>query len=223
MNGADKPIPVNARSGRVLVVPIAVALLLAAAPTQARVFTFDIEPQPADSALLQLAEVAELQILFSPKATEEAESPGLTGTHSARDALNATLAGTGLVYEFKSEDFVVVKASSDSWKERAVNATSRNGAASARRNAVRLAELQETAQEEESAEPARSDDEEETTEEIVVVGSRLEGMETASPVITIDSQMIEERRLCDPGGYLPAASHKTTAASPRHPKMLAKP
>lgn len=201
MNGSDKPIPVNARFRRFLgtrresVVSIAAVLLLAAAPTQARVFTFDIEPQPADSALLQLAEVAELQILFSPKAIEEAESPGLKGTLPAREALEATLAGTGLVYEFKSEDFVVVMANANSRTKGDGEENFRNRAASAGGNTVRLAELQETAQEEVSADPARSDDEEETTEEIVVVGSRLEGMETASPVITIDSQTIER------GGY----------------------
>lgn len=201
MNGFDKPISVNSRSrrflgtSRELVVTVAAALLLAAAPTHAKVFTFDIEPQPADSALLQLAEVAELQILFSPTATEETESPGLKGTHSTRDALEATLAGTGLVYEFKSDDFVVVKASSNSWEEGAGNETTRSEAASARRNGVRLAELQDIAQQGETEEPASGNDEEESTEEIVVVGSRLEGMETASPVITIDSQMIER------GGY----------------------
>lgn len=229
MKGSDKPVPVNARSRRVLgtsrelVVPIAAALLLAAAPTQARVFTFDIEPQPADSALLRLAEVAELQILFSPNATEEAESPGLKGTHSASEALEATLAGTGLVYEFKSEDFVVVKANANSRTKGGGEENFRNEAASARRNAVRLAELQESAQEEESAEPATSDDEEETAEEIVVVGSRLEGMETASPIITIDSQMLEKggyanledvfRRLPQNYSSITAASHDVGQAA----------
>ena len=88
------------------------ALPATAYAATSREFTFDIKPQRTDKALLQLAETAEVQILFSPQVTAQTRSSGLQGTHSVDEAIEAILAGTGLEYEFTSEEFIVVTAGS---------------------------------------------------------------------------------------------------------------
>ena len=158
---------------------------------KSRNLNFDIQPQRTDRALLQLAETARIQILFSPQATAETRSTGLRGTHSVKEALDATLSGTGLEYEFKSEDFIIVTAGSSAPSTTSRDEVSRQEVEEERRNGVKLARMQEPLEEEESnetAEQANEDDQLEL-ESQVVTGSRLA---TGDPSARVYSYSAEE-------------------------------
>lgn len=161
--------------GRYLAVALGLALLAAGQAGQAREFTFDIEPQPTGGALLQLAEVAEVQILFSPQATRKTRSSPVRGTHSLREALKTALAGTGLAYEFKSEDFVVVKAGSSGGTQASGRVASARMIETERAEAGEMARLQQSAQENADAEQSATAEAEQPMElgTVVVTGSRI--------------------------------------------------
>lgn len=176
-----------------LAVALGFAFLAAFQAAHAREFTFDIEPQPTGDALLRLAEIAEVQILFSPHATQKTQFSRLRGTYSVHNALKTALTGTGLAYEFKSEDFVVVKADSDG----AVEAVRRKASALAvereRVDAVRLARLQQSAQD--AAQPEHNAASSEAQQPLdlgpqVVTGSRIarEPGEVAAQLIVFTAE-----------------------------------
>ncbi len=129
--------------------------------------TLDIEPQAAGSALVKLAESSGAQIMLSGGDSAKVAVEGLKGEYRLEEALAALLTGTGLAYEFASENVVVVQGAK-----------------------------QDSDPKESDEAPANDDDEEPVEMKgLVIVGSRLTGMETASPVIVIDRQSIET------GGY----------------------
>ena len=143
------------------------AFAAAGAPAQPdEVLTLDIEPQAAGSALVKLAESSGAQIVLPGGDSAKVEVEGLKGEYRLEEALAALLTDTGLAYEFTSENVVVVQEAE-----------------------------QESEPKESDEAPAEDDEEPIEMKGVVIVGSRLKGMETASPIITIDSQMIEK------GGY----------------------
>ena len=86
------------------------AFAAAGAPAQPdEVLTLDIEAQKVGSALVRLAKSSGVQIVLSEGSGEKVEVEGLKGEYRFEDALATLLAGTGLAYEFASEDLVVVK------------------------------------------------------------------------------------------------------------------
>ncbi len=173
---------------------LGIALMAASYSASARQFNFDIKPQPTHGALLELAETAEVQILFSPQVTRNTQSLGLQGTHSVRAALKATLDGTGLAYEFKSEDFVVVKENSKAGTSVLRKNESRREAGKERRRSVRLAQLQESAnQDEQDEEDDGSDDEPLELPSQQVTGSRLAQGDPTARVLTITAEDIAKR------------------------------
>ena len=87
----------------------AIALLVGSAyEVSAQSIDFDIDAQPTDDTLLELAETAGIQIAFAADRASKSQSPPITGPHSVEEALDEALQGTGLDYQFASNDFVVV-------------------------------------------------------------------------------------------------------------------
>ncbi|MCX7099925.1 MAG: TonB-dependent receptor [Methylobacter sp.] len=74
-----------------------------------RLINFTIPPQAAATALDTLAKQADLQMLFSRDALKNSTTQGLSGKHTARDALKKLLTGTGLTYTFTAADAVAIK------------------------------------------------------------------------------------------------------------------
>lgn len=92
--------------------PILLLAVLAFARVNAQsqsdaVMTLDIEPQKASSALLKLARSSNTQILLNGDASQ-VEVEGLKGEYRLEEALAALLTGTGLEYEFATEDLVLI-------------------------------------------------------------------------------------------------------------------
>jgi iron complex outermembrane recepter protein len=81
---------------------IVVTTGVAAGASAQEPLSFNIPPQPLSSALLQYSEVTNLELLVDARLTSGRESPGVSGSYSPEQALNALLAGTGLTYRFTS-------------------------------------------------------------------------------------------------------------------------
>ncbi len=71
--------------------------------------TFQIGPQSVSTALKAFAAQADMQLIFTESDAGEAQSGGVTGKKSAREALQAILKGTGLAFEFTANNVVVVR------------------------------------------------------------------------------------------------------------------
>ena len=78
-------------------------------PAETIIVDVDIPPQSMNSALKTLAEQADINILYTPGATRDVMSKGVKGRYSARKALDALLADTGLDYKLNGDTASVGK------------------------------------------------------------------------------------------------------------------
>lgn len=178
---------------RILIPSVALVGFWSAYASQAQEIEFDIDAQPTDQTLLDIAEAGDVQVLFSPDVVERNESPEVRGAQSLESALETSLDATGLVYEFKSEDFIVVKHP-EKGVVRLASATEPG-----QESRVLLAQLQTSeSQQVESLESLQSSERESRSdaedpvaevEEVVVTGTRLRNSSPSSPV---DIYMIDD-------------------------------
>ena len=151
-----------------MVLSVAVLAFLAtgASAQSDEVLTLDIKPQSADSALVTLAKSSGVQIILADGAGADVEVEGLQGEYRFDEALAALTTEAGLTHEYTAENLVVVQEA-------------------------------EQAGQPEAAGEAPADEEEAPLElrEQTVTGTRLKGVDPASPRITITREQIER------GGY----------------------
>jgi iron complex outermembrane receptor protein len=97
----------------------AICLAVASAFVQAQQATYDfnIPAQPVSQVLDALAKQTGLQPFYAEGTVKVAQSPGVKGKLSLREALDKALAGTGLSYQFTAEKAVAIKAAADISKE----------------------------------------------------------------------------------------------------------
>jgi len=91
-------------------------LRVAQAETADRI-TLDIPAQPLDPALTTLADRAGLTLLYTSDAVAGMRTPGLAGTYTPVEALEALLSGTGLAYRFTGADTVTLVEVGDQDRE----------------------------------------------------------------------------------------------------------
>jgi len=86
----------------------AICLAVASAFVQAQQATYDfnIPAQPVGQVLDALAKQTDLQPFYAEGTVKGAQSPGVKGKLSLREALDKALAGTGLTYQFTGEKAV---------------------------------------------------------------------------------------------------------------------
>lgn len=72
-------------------------------------YTFSIPSQSLASALLTFSEQAKIQVMTASADLAGVESPGVSGLHTARDALDALLQGTGLKFRSVASDAVAIE------------------------------------------------------------------------------------------------------------------
>ena len=150
----------------VLSVAVLAFLAMGASAQSDEVLTLDIKPQNADSALVTLAKSSGVQIILADGAGADVEVKGLQGEYRFDEALAALTTEAGLTHEYTAENLVVVQEA-------------------------------EQVREPEAAGKAQPDEEESPLElrEQTVTGTRLKGVDPASPRITITREQIER------GGY----------------------
>jgi iron complex outermembrane recepter protein len=90
--------------------------------------TVRIAAQPLESALLELAEQAAVQLVLDPQLVKSRSSPALTGKMSIRQALDRLLQNTGLVYRWSGAHTVTIAPPSGF---RAASADGRSGGSDA--------------------------------------------------------------------------------------------
>ena len=135
-----------------------------------KVMTLDIEPQSIGSAMVALGESSGVQIILPEAAGADASVKALVGEYRLEEALTTLLSGTGLAYEFASENTVVVRRAQESADE--------HGGGDAK------AEDEEAEQEE---------DEPVELEAQRVTGSRLQGGDPTANVISITAEDMARR------------------------------
>jgi len=98
---------------RLPVVALLVALLgtstASIAGDPAKPIQFDIPVQPLAASLRALANQADIQIVFSPEAVAGRNGPAVSGTMSAREALDRLLEAASLEFVVEGEDTIVVR------------------------------------------------------------------------------------------------------------------
>jgi iron complex outermembrane receptor protein len=70
----------------------------------------NIEPGSLQSALQQLADLTQLQILYDPRLVQGLASHGVKGASSPSEALKELLTSTGITFEFTADDAVALHA-----------------------------------------------------------------------------------------------------------------
>jgi iron complex outermembrane receptor protein len=78
---------------------------LAAAPT----YQFDIPPEPLSQALTDFSQAASQQIIYAESLVKGRKTPGLHGSYTAAEALNALLAGTDLTVDINPSGVLMIE------------------------------------------------------------------------------------------------------------------
>ena len=159
----------NARSLTAITLTGLALLATSASARSDKVMMLDIEAQNIGSAVVALGESSGVQIILPEDAGADVRVEGLEGEYRLEEALATLLNGTGLAYEFASENTVVVRRAQES-------PDGDGGGANA--------EAEES--EEEGEEPVE-------LEAQRVTGSRLKGGDPTANVISITAEDMARR------------------------------
>src|SRR5690348_8933141 len=154
----------------------ATATVLAAPPSSgadAGTHAFHISAGPLAEALHQFVAQSGLQVLYDPALAEGHAAARIDSVSTPRAALDALLRNTGLVYEFTDSGTVVIKRAPPAAKSQSTQAQKRHVA-------------------KEAASPT-------VLQSVTVTGTRIRGGVTASPMITINAQQIQDEGFSDLG------------------------
>lgn len=139
-------------------------------------FSFSIAEQQMESALEAFAEQTGLQVVYASKsAVRDLNAPRIAGTMTAGEALKSMLQPSGLTYEFINARTVMVRAATSV------------GAGKSEEGSPIAAPTPSNRQ------PAPDGDAVQTLETMTVVGTNLRNIDPATPLMIIDSEMIEQR------------------------------
>ncbi len=87
----------------------AVAFAVSAGASDTKELSLNIPGQNAGTALMELAKRADVQIMIANDLGMSIQLPPISGTYTLAAALDQMLNGTGLNYEFRSDESVVIK------------------------------------------------------------------------------------------------------------------
>lgn len=154
--------------------------------------TYEIPPQPLDSALLVFSDQADIQLVVAATSLEGLNSQGLAEETTAKDALDKLLSNTGLRYDRIGNTVTVTSAAGREERE--------PGKAWPVSGPISIARAQTPAQQNQSPTTTsqattntRSDQEDRALEEIVVTGTQIRGAQIteALPVTVLTEATIE--------------------------------
>ena len=182
-------------TARILLTSAASILAFSAVPVlaQSDPVDFDIDAQPLPKALMEYSEQTNIVVMASAGLVEGKKSDGVEGVDDPDTALHTLLASTGLEHRFLNDETVVIREVSAA----ELAQESGPGKSPLASSPVLMAQNRTPATESQSGQTRRSagDDDDQATpqlEEIVVTGSRIRGAQSASPVITISRQEIDQ-------------------------------
>lgn len=92
-----------------LVMPIGAAQAEEAPASATAARSFDIPPQSLSSALQQFTEQSGVQVAYEAALGAGVQSPGVSGTYAAAEALSHLLTGTGVTFRWTSPNAVVLE------------------------------------------------------------------------------------------------------------------
>ena len=94
---------------RLIVLSMASLALAGAVHAQSAKLSFDQPAEPLGKALATLARTAGVQVVFASALTEGKAAPALKGSYTAREALDALLAGSGLMLRVQDDKTFTVE------------------------------------------------------------------------------------------------------------------
>lgn len=157
-----------------------------AEPEAEKTFDFDIPGQPADTALTEFAEQADLTLVFPGELVRGRVANELVGTYTLQEGIDLLLEGTGLVPTFRNA--IVLSIAADEPPE------NEGGDMKATKKSGLMALLAGIFAGGAGAQEAGTRTEAEQTlpiEEIIVTGSHIRGApNTASPILRFDRDAI---------------------------------
>lgn len=103
-------LPFARRLAFVLVLLLTVPLAADEAATDGPL-KFDIEPQSLSSALREYSDQSKLQVLYSSELVADRDSPGVTGSFTAEEAMTAVLSSSSLGYRYNGNGTIAVTES----------------------------------------------------------------------------------------------------------------
>ncbi len=178
-------------------VPVLIFVLMAGtAFAESDIVEFEIDAQGTKSALLELAEESGVQIIFTPDIVTDLSSGEVRGRMTIDEAVERILEKTNLSHERITERTIVIKRPEVPEADGVTGA--RSNGVDFLRTGVLLAQHQASAAQSQDRSTSRTTDsakaneeQEEVLEHIVVTGSRIRGVQSASPIVTIDRAEIE--------------------------------
>lgn len=175
----------------------------AQAPQARATYQFDLPAQPLADTLRAIARQSGANVLFESKDVNGIGAPALRATLTASEAVDRTLAGTGLSAQQTTPTTVVIRRTSAAGGREPPPSTQDGN-----RTEVDPAAEEPTAVEGDippgaSAQEAQaSGSGASTMDTMIVTGTRIRGGETPSPVITIGSENIREEGFTDLGNVI---------------------
>ena len=147
---------------------------------------FDIPGQPADRALTEFAEQADLTLVFPAELVRGKSANTLVGTYTLQEGIDRLLEGTGLTPTFSNAIVLSIAAVRPPENEgEDMKAMKRTGLVGV------LAAMLAGGAEAQEADTADETQEERPLEEIIVTGSHIRGVQnTASPVLRFERETI---------------------------------
>lgn len=149
---------------------------------------FHIGAQALDAALIEFSEQAGVQLMVPTALVAGLQSSGVTGEYAANNALTLLLAGNDLTFQAIGEDTVAVSKTNEGkapGKRRPTSGPRLMAQASATRDQGTRTDATRMKKVENLHEAGFELD------EIVVTGTRIRGVETANPSITVDRNTID--------------------------------
>ncbi|MCG8506933.1 MAG: TonB-dependent receptor [Sphingomonadales bacterium] len=168
---------------------IAAALLVGVAEAGEEEVRYNIAAQGLAEALNQFAVQSNLQLMYPPELVAKLETGGLNGRYSAESALAKLLDGTGIEYEFASNNTLILRRTPPGPQGDSKNHRVEPSRQMAQATAPVL-QTDATAIDQIDDRVARQEEEQSDFERIVVTGTRIPGGNPSDSLIVIDRDAI---------------------------------
>ena len=148
-------------------------------------YDLDIEPQPLAKALKAFAEQSGLQVVYYSELADGEESPEVSGTMTADQAMTQLLASTDLTFETMGEDTVVVETVAIGVADERGASDSKNSSPAPVLMAQNQTSVPQTPTIQQSPTNSKGDQAPLPLEEIVVIGTNIRGIAPESSPVRI--------------------------------------
>ncbi|MGO1540899.1 MAG: TonB-dependent receptor domain-containing protein [Luteimonas sp.] len=158
-------------------------------------YRFELPAQPLSQSLRAYGQATGRQIVFIEELVESHQAPALHGAHSAQDALDHLLQGSGLTRETNAAGVITIRRSDETLPDADAGSTGPDGGLAAMQpgGAWPPAAGAEPGLPD-AANPATASQDATTLSDVVVTGTRIrrDTIDTPAPVVTMDAEELDD-------------------------------